>query len=853
MASSIRQAAAFTDAAGAGASIGLAFASPVLAGSVLVAFVTNDTGTADPTSITVADTVNGAWPAALQNIRDATNQDRITAFVFRGTTGSASGTPTVTVTFATPTNPTFRGICILELTGVDPTVAAQSAGQGQLTPTTGANAVTSGNTATLTQQPNIVIGFSMDTAGTGTPATGTGYASSGTGFGFGGTALARVESKNTSATTAVAATFTAAANEGHVTVVIVLFDSATVAAVPFTRHPATDVTPFDVPDPVRRASQVAAILAPAPAPPDTVLRPARRLELPTEDAFTPRARSMIAAVLAVASTVSVPQGPRPQREIEPEQTFLRPRLMAALLPPSMWVPEVQSRQQLFAVEPEELPVRRRSWAATIPGPDTVLCPPIAGAMYEDPEWLPRPRPGIAALIAAPAAPDVVLRPLPRLLLPADDDVSARRRPQIVAVIYPPDFVPRPPRRIDLPSEDEPPLRQRPDIAAILPPPDFVPRVARHFDLPPAEEEPARARPDIAAILAPAPAPDSVLRAPPRLVLPLEDDVAPLRRPKIAAAIAGPDTVLRPTARVTAVADEDAPAQRRLVIAAILMVGGAADVVLRPGRRVDLAPDEATSARARPGVAALLAPAPVADFVSLPARARAAGQDDDALPARRPGIAAVIATPPPAPDYVSRAPRRQGELEPEQPAQRPRPGIAAVLPAPALDTVLRPSRGLATWSEDEPLARARPKVAALLAGPDFVVRGQQRLTTDAEELAAPPRRPGIAAVLPPLAAFMPRSIPRLPPEEPPHVPLPSRPRVAAVLATPPAPPDTVLAPPRRQCLQALWESEAALQRAPAAYRRSVAPLFPSDPVLDVDSGALATSVTGENMVTTVTET
>jgi hypothetical protein len=536
-----------------------------------------------------------------------------------------------------------------------------------------------------------------------------------------------------------------------------------------------------------RRPRVAAVLAPAPAAPDTVLQGVWPVALEAEEIFTPRARTMIAAVLAVVATDTVLRPPPRPVDVEPEQTFRRPRPgMAPLLPPPTFIPEAP-RRLWAAVDPDDLPPRRPQIAAAIAAPDTVLCPPGQGVMAEEAEYLPRARPPIAALLATAVVADTILRAPPRPALPLEDQVLSIRRPGIAAVLYAPDTILRPSRGDVLWPEDDPPAPTRTKIAAAIAAPDTVLRPGRRLELATDEAPLVRARPGIAAAIAPAPTPDAV---PGGLRLHLEpwpEDLLPARRPGIAAAIAAPDTILRPFRR-TVVADDDALPQRRAGIAAVLATPPAVDTILRPGRRVDLAPDEAPPVKPRPGVAALLAPAPVVDSVLVAPRPRSAWQDDEVLPGRRPAIAAVVATAP-APDYVSRAPRPRIELEAELPIPRPRPGIAGVLYAP--DFIPRaPVRPALTDLEPAPDRRPRP-IAALVVAPaaDTVLRNQRTTVAADEDWTAPIRRPGIAAVLAPAPAA-PDTVPQRPV---PHVPVeelhelpPRRPLIAAVLAPPPIP-------------------------------------------------------------------
>lgn len=678
MAAAIRQ-QVFVDGAGNATTIAATFGSSVLAGSTIVVYVSCTGAATDPT-YTVADGVNaGNYPAPIDNVLASADLDRVRCTVLQN---SAAGVTTVTVTFSASID--FRSICIVEVTGLQAASLGQHTAALQTAPTTGANATTSGTSGTLTSQPNIILGFSFNTGGTGTPAVGTGYtAASGTstGWGFGGTALARLEFKNTSATTAVAATFTAAGNTGHVTFVLALLETPAAAGqVPVSARTRLDAAEETFP---ARRSTVAAILAPAPAAPDTVLRPARRAWLDSDDTAAPRARVLIAAIIA-AATPSPVLRPPPRQPVDIEQEQPSPR----------------TRPQIAAV----------IWT-----PDTVLCPPASGGVPEDPEYLPRWRPMVAAILAGPVVADMP-RPPRRQIPPQEDDALPPRRPGIAAVTGP-DTVLRPLRQQTFEEPDALPGR-RPAIAAILASP----------------------------IAAYQPRPQ------PRAALPDDEAPLPARRVGIAAVLPGPDTVLRPPQPRALNPDDEASPQRRTTVAAVLAAQpAAADTVLRPGRRVDLPSDETQPVRPRPGIAALLAPTPPADApVPRTRTSPASWHDETSPPARRPGIAAVLSAPPP--DTVLRPARAVVLLPDDVAPARSRPQVAAILAVP--DFVLRAPARTTLADPDEPIDRRPRQIAALLAPQPAsapVPRNQRQAIDAVEEWQTPTRRPGIAAVLAPAPA------------------------------------------------------------------------------------------------------
>jgi hypothetical protein len=817
MAGTIRQ-QKFLDLSATATTIALAFDSAVLAGSTILAYVTNlDDGSGFSPTVTVADNINGAWPAATEApARDTTNTQRTRMFV---KPNAAAGSTTVTATYSATIS--FRGICIVEVTGEVAASLDQHTSQTQLTPTTGANATTSGTTGTLGGQPNTVVAFTFNNGGSGVPAVGTGYAApagASTGWAFGGgTDLARLESKNTSATTAVAGTFTAAGNTGHTTFVVVLLDATTTQNPgPPKRLIASEDEPPRSP---RARTAIAAVIAVAAT--GTVLRAPQRdaVDIEPEQTFL-RRRPMVAAILAPAPAAPGFVARAPQRDVVPPdedpRPYRRPGIAAVLAPAPVLVLRAPQRD---VVPPDEDPplFRRPGIAAVIFSVDTVLCPPGGGAMSEEPEYLPRGRTGIAAVIA-PVAGDVLLRAPQRDVVPPDDDPPLFRRPGIAAVLAAPvaDFVPRAPQR-DLLSPDDDPLPIR--------------------------------RPQIAAVLY---APDTLLRAPQRDVVPPDEDVFPFRRSKIAAVLYAPDTVLRPLARVAAQADDDTMPERRPGIAAVLAPPPPPDA-LRPARRSELATDEAPPVRPRPGIAAVLVQAPDQPFL----RARTMLLEDDVLPVRRPGIAAVlyapdtvlrpsradvlwpdddapgrartkiaaaISAPPAAPDFVPKPPARQILDVDQAPDRRPRP-IAALLAAapPPPDFVTRRPRVVVSVEEEWLAPFRRAQIAAVL--PAVLAADlprAQRLIVAAEDWFAPPRRPGIAAVLP-VADFVPRNQRAVVVSDDWQAPI-RRVGIAAVLAPAPAP-DFIPHPNQRAILEELHELPR--RRAPIA-----AVLEPPPPPADV---------------------
>lgn len=158
---------------------------------------------------------------------------RVSHFVSDALVG---GSTDITVNFSGSVG--FRGIGVKEiggcLGGYD-NLASAHAGQAQLTPTTTTDAVTSGNTPALTRQPALVSAWSFSAVGSSTaaPAVGTGFTNDGAGLLIGSAgAHCRGESQRVTSTSAVAATYTAAANGLHITVAAVFLESAPPANAP---------------------------------------------------------------------------------------------------------------------------------------------------------------------------------------------------------------------------------------------------------------------------------------------------------------------------------------------------------------------------------------------------------------------------------------------------------------------------------------------------------------------------------------------------------------------------------------------------------------------------------------------
>lgn len=207
-------------AAATGTTLAVSFASPVATGSVLHCFVANKDVLSE--AVTVSDNVNGAWPAAIDTVDDATHLETVRQFSFPG---SVSGSITVTATFSVTT--TLRAIRVVEI-GPAKTSGPLDvrAGQVQASPGAGTDAVTSG-AQTNVESPALIVGLSMDnrTVAPAAPAAGTGFADNGAGWNLVSGNQARLESKRVTTTAPIAATFTGTAGIAPTTLMAVYAES----------------------------------------------------------------------------------------------------------------------------------------------------------------------------------------------------------------------------------------------------------------------------------------------------------------------------------------------------------------------------------------------------------------------------------------------------------------------------------------------------------------------------------------------------------------------------------------------------------------------------------------------------
>lgn len=178
-----------------------------------------------PSTRTVSSIVSSpaeTW-TSLGVVTDTSNGQKVARYAATITGG---GSTTITVTLDAASS--FRFIGVVEVSntsGYDSAAAAQN-GAFQNAPGTGTDAISSGATPTLTSQPALISGWSMNTAGSGDPTPGTGFTDGGScETVFSGTALVRFEYKRVTSTTGQAATFTGAFGSQHVTMVAAFLES----------------------------------------------------------------------------------------------------------------------------------------------------------------------------------------------------------------------------------------------------------------------------------------------------------------------------------------------------------------------------------------------------------------------------------------------------------------------------------------------------------------------------------------------------------------------------------------------------------------------------------------------------
>lgn len=154
---------------------------------------------------------------------DSSNGQKLARYVAKIANG---GSTTITVTLDSAASYRFGGVVEVSNCSDYDSAAAAHNEAFQNAPGTGTDAITSGATPTLTSQPALISGWSMNSAGSGDPTPGTGFTDGGScETVFSGTALIRFEHKRVTATTGQAATFTGAFGSQHITSVAAFLES----------------------------------------------------------------------------------------------------------------------------------------------------------------------------------------------------------------------------------------------------------------------------------------------------------------------------------------------------------------------------------------------------------------------------------------------------------------------------------------------------------------------------------------------------------------------------------------------------------------------------------------------------
>jgi hypothetical protein len=240
MAASIVQTISNSDFAGSGN--GYATSSTlttVAAGDAVFVAFTHDSSAGTPT-LSCADGTAATY-TLLDSQNDAGNTQKMVSFLAVNHPGGSG--LTVTVSWAT-TNLPGRGITAAQITGVSTNTlgANEHKSQVQTAPGTGTDAVTSTNMTPVGSGNNLIVGYSFNSTASSAlkPAVGTGFTDSGGGFwSVGGGTQARLESKLSAGTGAVAATFTTTGgSDHHITMGISLVESSTPTSDPVGAAPA---------------------------------------------------------------------------------------------------------------------------------------------------------------------------------------------------------------------------------------------------------------------------------------------------------------------------------------------------------------------------------------------------------------------------------------------------------------------------------------------------------------------------------------------------------------------------------------------------------------------------------------
>jgi hypothetical protein len=193
----------------------------VTAGNLLVAVAFYDYYSGTARTGTMASSPSNTWTEAGSGVFNGQYGFRVYYSY-----NSASGSTTLTWTPNTAVQ--YPGIYVAQFSGIktasDPLTGTPSFGD-QASPTTSTDAVTSGNT-TPGGQPALIFGFAMECPGNGNAASGTGFTGLTAVWDYEGATptTAKPEHKRVTSTSAIAATFTAAYNDAHLSVVVAFLE-----------------------------------------------------------------------------------------------------------------------------------------------------------------------------------------------------------------------------------------------------------------------------------------------------------------------------------------------------------------------------------------------------------------------------------------------------------------------------------------------------------------------------------------------------------------------------------------------------------------------------------------------------
>ena len=191
--------------------------TPAEAGSSLHLPITCSTG------FTINTVVSS--PALTWTQRNAVNDSNQALFDWTADNVTAVA-HTITITFSGSAS--YRGAFakeILATSGYDAAASAAHAAAITASPGTGADGITTGNTSALSAQPALISAATTPTPTVALAAAGTGFTLDGVGWAFSGD-IGTSESKRVTATTALAATFTAPINTPFLAVASVFLEGA---------------------------------------------------------------------------------------------------------------------------------------------------------------------------------------------------------------------------------------------------------------------------------------------------------------------------------------------------------------------------------------------------------------------------------------------------------------------------------------------------------------------------------------------------------------------------------------------------------------------------------------------------